>query len=60
MITKKKLLLAIKDLPASFSIDDLLDHVLFLQKVETGLSQSQKGQSITTEQAKLKLKKWLR
>lgn len=60
MISKKKLLLAIKYFPASFSIDDVLDHVLFLQKVETALRQSDKGKSVSTGQAKLKLKKWLK
>jgi hypothetical protein len=60
MITKKKLLLTIKDLPESFSIDELLDRVLFLQKVESGLEQSLKGQAFSTKQAKSKLKKWLK
>ncbi|HTF05096.1 MAG TPA: hypothetical protein VK826_13805 [Bacteroidia bacterium] len=57
---KKKLLLALKDLPDSFTIDELLDHVLFLQKVEIGLSQSEKGKSVSTSQARTRLKKWLR
>lgn len=60
MITKKKLMQSIKDLPESFSIDELLDRVIFLQKVESGLAQSNKGQSISTKDAKLKLKKWLK
>ncbi len=60
MISKKKLLLSIKDLPSTFSIDELLDHLLFLQKVETGLNQSVKGKTVTTQQAKVKLKKWLK
>lgn len=60
MITKKKLLLSIKDLPENFSIDELLDRILFLQKVETGLEQSAKGQTFSTKQAKIKLKKWLK
>jgi hypothetical protein len=60
MITKKKLLLSIKDLPENFSIEELLDRVLFLQKVETGLGQSTKGKTFSTKQAKEKLKKWLK
>lgn len=59
-MTKKKLLETIKDLPEKFSIDELLDRVIFLQKYETGLAQSASGQSKSTEQAKLKLKKWLK
>lgn len=60
MITKKKLLESIKDLPEIFSIDELLDRVMFLQKVETGLVQSTKGQTYSTQEAKSKLLKWLK
>lgn len=59
-MTKKNLLETIKDLPEKFSIDELLDRVMLMQKIETGLSQSLNGQSKSTEQAKLKLKKWLK
>ena len=60
MITKKKLLESIKDLPESFSIDELIDRVIFLQKVEAGLAQSTKRQTYSTPEAKNKLKKWLK
>lgn len=46
-------------MPESFSIDDLLDSLVLIQKVETGLEQSTAGQTFTTDQAKEKLKKWL-
>ena len=58
-MTKKKLLETIKDLPEKFSIYELLDRIVLIQKIETGLAQSINGQSKSTEQAKLKLKKWL-
>lgn len=60
MLTKKKLLLAIKEMPDNFTIEELLDQVLFVHKVETGLSQSEGGKTFSTSQAKLKLKKWLK
>lgn len=60
MLTKKKLLQSIKDLPEHFSIDDLLDRVILLQKIENGLKQSIEKKGKTTEQAKAKLKKWLK
>jgi len=59
-MNKKKLLETIKDLPENFSIDELLDKVLLIQKIETGLAQSLNGESKTTDQAKAKLKKWLK
>lgn len=60
MISKKKLLQSIKDLPENFSLDELLDRIVFLQKVETGLEQSANGKTVSTSQAKAKLKKWLK
>lgn len=60
MITKEILLRTIKDLPEKFSMDDLLDRIILLQKIDIGLEQSQAGQTNSTEQAKEKLKKWLK
>lgn len=59
-MTKKKLLQTIKDLPENFSIDELLDRIIFIQKVEAGLEQSANGKSISNIEAKNKLKKWLK
>lgn len=60
MISKKKLLESIRDLPENFSIEELPDRIIFLQKIETGIAQSSEGQSISTEEARNKLKKWLK
>jgi hypothetical protein len=60
MITKKELLQTIDDLPDEFSLDDLLDRFIVLQKIEIGLEQSQLGKTYSTEQAKEKLEKWLK
>ena len=59
MITKVKLLESIKNLPDKFSIDELLDRLLLLQKIEIGLEQSENNQIISDEQLDEKLKKWL-
>jgi hypothetical protein len=60
MLTKEKLLQTIKDLPEKFSFDDLMDRIILLQKIETGLEQSDSGKTNTTAQAKKKLGKWLK
>ncbi|MCO4294252.1 hypothetical protein NF867_15430 [Solitalea sp. MAHUQ-68] len=60
MLTKDQLLQTIKDLPETFSFDDLLDRILLLQKIEVGMEQSNSQQTLTTDQAKEKLKKWLK
>ena len=59
MITKKTLMRTLENLPDEFSLDDLLDRIILLQKIDIGMEQSQAGQTRTTEQAKVKLKKWL-
>jgi hypothetical protein len=60
MMTKTKLLKSIKDMPAHFSIEDLMDRIILLQKIEIGLEQSEKGKILSTVEAKKKLKKWLK
>ncbi|MFN8715037.1 MAG: hypothetical protein ACK5Z2_19465 [Bacteroidota bacterium] len=60
MISKKKLLASIKDMPERFSVDELIERLIFQQKVENGMKQSDEGDVFTTQEAKLKLKKWLK
>lgn len=60
MLNKEQLIQTIKNLPESFSLDDLLDNLVLIQKVETGLEQSAAGETLTTEKAKQKLNKWLK
>jgi hypothetical protein len=58
-LEKKKVLNTINDLPDTFSIDEMIDRIILLQKIETGLEQSAKGETVTTVEAKSRLKKWL-
>lgn len=60
LIAKNKLLKSIKEMPDKFSLDDLLDRIVFLQKVEIGLEQSKTGKVYSTAKAKEKLSKWLK
>ena len=60
MLTKTQLLNSIKDLPEKFSFDDLIDRIILLQKIESGLEQSASGKTSSTKVAKEKLKKWLK
>ena len=60
MLTKENVKKTIDKLPHSFSIDQLIDELLFVEKVNIGMLQSEQNQILTTRQAKLKLKKWLK
>jgi len=60
MLAKEKVLASIKELPDTFTADELIDRIIFLQKLETGLHQSLKGNTKTTKEAKEQLSKWLK
>ena len=58
-MTKTKLMESIQNLPEEFSIDELIERLIVIQKIEEGQRQSKAGQTNTTEEAKKKLSKWL-
>ena len=58
MLTKIQVIDTLKQMPESFSIDQLFDKLNFINKIEFGLSQLANGQVNTKEQAKEKLSKW--
>ena len=60
MLTRTQVFNTIEKLPEQFSIDQLIDKLMFIDKVETGLKQSESGNVNTKEQAKQKLSKWLK
>ncbi|HMT29291.1 MAG TPA: hypothetical protein PKD91_08440 [Bacteroidia bacterium] len=60
MLTKRKVLDSIKDMPESFSAEDFIERILLLQKIEEGLEQSKSGRTLSLKQAETKLKKWLK
>ncbi|TSA32601.1 MAG: hypothetical protein D4R64_15795 [Porphyromonadaceae bacterium] len=58
MLTKDKLNRSITNLPDSFTIDELIDQLIFIEKVEEGLNQSDKGKVVFNEDVKLIIDKW--
>jgi len=60
MLTKKQVLSAIKNMPDSFETTQLFDRILLINKVEEGGKQIKDGKGLSTEEAKKKLKKWLK
>lgn len=57
---KAQLLETIQDLPEDFSVDDLMERLMILQKIEEGQKQIQAGQFNAENEAKKKLEKWLK
>lgn len=60
MLTKKQVLSTIKGMPETFDTTQLFDRILLLNKIEEGRQQVKSGKGYTTEEAKRKLKKWLK
>ena len=58
MLTRDKVIKSIQDLPDSFTIDDLIDRLIFIEKVEQGLKQSAEGKIIPHEEVKNIIEKW--
>ena len=58
MLTKNKLKKSLENLPESFSIDELIDQLIFIEKVEEGLDQSDKGQVVYNEDVRKIIDKW--
>ena len=52
MITKSQIITALDKLPESLSIDQLVDHLIFVEKVQKGRRDSENGNVYTKEKAK--------
>lgn len=59
MLTRDKVIDTIKKLPDTFSIDEVIDRIVLLEKIETGLLQSKKGELIADEDLNNHLPSWL-
>ncbi|MGV3538759.1 MAG: hypothetical protein ACO1OQ_03055 [Rufibacter sp.] len=59
MVSKAKALESIQTLPEHFSIDELVERLIVIQKIEEGQRQASEGKVYSTEDAKRKLCKWL-
>lgn len=60
MLTKSKVKKSIDNLPDSFTIDELIDQLIFIEKVEEGIQQSDNAQLVSNEDVKNMIDKWSR
>ena len=60
MITKTHLISTFEKLPENLTIDQVIDHIIFVEKVQKGLEDSENGRVFTTDEARKKLSKWLK
>ncbi len=60
MLTKDKVKKTIDRLPESFTVDQIVEELVVLNKIEEGLRDVEKGRVFSTEQVKNELKTWLK
>lgn len=58
-MTKDVVIKTLKEFPESFTLDELIEKLIFKQKVQTGLEQSNQEKTFSTDEAKKQLHKWL-
>jgi hypothetical protein len=59
MTTKDKVISGIKKLPDSVTIDEILDQIILVEKIEKGIDQSNKNQIVPDDEVDQRLGKWL-
>jgi len=60
MLTKKEVLESMNSLPSKFEAEDAIEKIVLLEKIRIGLDQSEAGKVVSMEEAKKRLKKWLK
>jgi len=60
MLTKNILRQSIDNLPDSFTIDELIEQLIFVEKIGEGIKQSDEGKTISNDDVKSMIEKWSR
>lgn len=60
MITKALIRNTLDSLPENVTMEQVIEHLIFLDKVQKGMDDSDNGRVNTVEEAKQKLGKWLK
>ena len=60
MLTKIKLLKEVEKFPDEFSIDELVERLIFIEKIEIGNIQSENGDVVSEAELNYEVKKWFK
>ena len=60
MQTKQRMLKAIEDLPEDANVENALERLYLLYKIDKGIEQADTGQLISQAEARQRMAKWLR
>ena len=58
MITQEQISVVLKDLPAEFSIDELMDKLILVEKIRDAIQQGERGETYSTAEARELLRQW--
>jgi len=58
MLTKTSVINTITRLPDSFSIDELVDKMIFLEKIEKGIQDADNGRVISETELEKQMEEW--
>lgn len=58
MLTKNTVRQSIENLPDSFTIDEHIEQLIFVEKLEEGIKQSDEGKTISNDDVKRMIEKW--
>jgi predicted transcriptional regulator len=59
MTTKERVLEAVKSLPDDAQVEDAMERLLVIAKIERGIEQAEAGRVVPHEEVKQHLSKWL-
>jgi len=59
VLTKEQIVKVIQDLPADASVEDAMERLYLLQKVERGIAQAESGQKVSQTEARRRMARWL-
>jgi len=57
-MTKEMVLDSLEAMPNEFPLEELLERLVFMQKVEEGIKQSEQGETVPIDQVKQRLRSW--
>jgi predicted transcriptional regulator len=60
MITKTQIKNSLDNLPENVTVDQVIDQLIFIEKIQKGLDDSKNGRINSKEEAKEKLSKWIK
>ena len=60
MITKKQIIKTIQELPDDASVEDAIERLFLLYKINRGIDQADAGQKVSQKEAKERMQKWLK